>query len=135
MKSLSLLLIGLVLLPACNRRAKPTKEGAWPEGTSPMTVHRKIDHRVRMANYNQMRTDDGRMEIQLTIENRSPKDIPVIAYTDWMDRDGNVIERSIDQPIVLPSGTTKLYKDTSWSANAELFSVSVRPANTKRRTR
>jgi hypothetical protein len=125
----------LLALTACWSRAKPTKEGRWPEGVSPVTVHNKIDNKVRMANFDMERTDDGRMNIRVVIENRSRKDIPVIAYTDWMDRNGNVIERSNDIPIVLPSGTTKVYQDSSWSARAELFSVSVRPANTKRRTK
>ncbi|MHC4938175.1 MAG: hypothetical protein ACYTHK_04330 [Planctomycetota bacterium] len=125
----------LLLIAACSSRAKPTKQGKWPEGVSPMTVHNKIDHKVRMSNFDMGRMDDGRMHIKVVIENRSKKDIPVIAYTDWMDRDGNVIERSNDIPIVLPSGTTKVYEDSSWSARAELFSVSVRPANTKRRTK
>ena len=127
----------LLLLAAvsCKSRNKPTKPGDWPEGVSPMTVHPKIDHRVRMANFERNRTDDGRMHIQVMIENRGKKPLTVIAYTDWMDRDGNVIERSNDLPLVLPSGSTKRYEDTSWAARAELFSVSVRPANTKRRTK
>lgn len=136
-KQLALLsLCALLALGAgCRSRNKPTKEGRWPEGVSPMTVHPKIDHRVRMANYDMHRTDDGRLKILVTIENGSRKDITVIAYTDWMDKDGNVVERSIDTPIVLPSGTTKLFEDSSGTARAELFSVSVRPANTTRRTK
>jgi len=130
--SLSLL---LALGAGCRSRAKPTKEGSWPEGTSPMTVHPKIDHRVRMANYKTERAEDGRLKILVTIENGSRKDIAVIAYTDWMDKDGNIVERSIDTPIVLPSGTTKLFQDSSGTPEAEYFSVSVRPANTTRRTK
>ena len=135
MKYRHLALLLLIVLPACWSRAKPTKEGRWPEGTSPMTVHNKIDNKVRMANFSERRRDDGALEIKMKIENRSRKDIAVIIYTDWMDRDGNVIEVSNDIPMVLPSGTTKLYEDRSYSARAELFSVSVRPANTKRRTK
>ena len=136
-RNLALLLL-LVLLPAvaaCKSRNKATRQGEWPEGISPMTVHPKIDRDVRMANYEQERTDDGRLKIQVAIENRGKDPITVIAYTDWMDRDGNVIERSNDLPMVLPSGSTKLYEDTSWAARAAIFSVSVRPANTKRRTK
>jgi len=124
-----------LLLVGCSWRNKPTKAGKWPEGLSPVTVHPKIDHRVRMASYDMGRNDDGSLDIVVTIENRSSKDITVIAYTDWLDRDGNVVDRSLDMPLVLPSGTTKLFKDKSFNARAELFSVSLRPANTKRRTR
>jgi len=136
-KQLALLSLSLLLAlgAGCRSRNKPTKEGSWPEGVSPMTVHPKIDNRVRMASYDMERTEDGRLSIRVTIENGSRKDITVIAYTDWMDKDGNVIERSNDIPLVLPSGTTKLYRDSSWAARAELFSVSVRPANTTRRTK
>jgi len=133
MKILSIALV--FAIAACSSRNKPTKEGDWPEGTSPLTVHPKIDNRIRLANFDRERTPEGQLEIRVTIENRSRKDIAVIAYTDWMDRDGNFIERSNDVPMLLPSGTTKVYEDKSWAARAELFSVSVRPANTKRRTK
>lgn len=140
MRTRSTALLTLVLLVlsagACrNYRNRASREGRWDEGNAPVTVHPKIEKKVRLANFDAGRTSEGRMEIRVTLENRGKKPITVLVYTDWLDMDRNILERSNDVPIVIPSGTTKLYTDTSWSSKAESFSVSVRPANTTRRTR
>ena len=136
MKTLTpVLLLALVVACGTGSRNRASRQSEWPEGESPMTVHPKIEKWIRMGNMDVGRRDDGRMEVRMAIANRSKKPITVLAYTDWVDADGNVLERSNDVPMVIPSGTTKLYEDVSWSSKVERFSVSVRPANTVRRTR
>ena len=52
---------------------------------------------------------------------------------DPHDEDRNIIERSNDSPIVIPSGGTALYRNSAWDLRADTFSVAVRPAHTKRK--
>ena len=100
-----------------------------------MTVHPKLEKWIRMANMDVGRRDDGRMELRMAIANREQEAANRARLHRLGRRDGNVLERSNDVPMVIPSGTTKIYEDVSWSSKVERFSVSVRPANTVRRTR
>ena len=135
----TLLAIALLTLAAggCrNYRNKASREGQWDEGKAPVTVSPKIEKQVRLANFDTSRTPEGRLEVRVTLENRGKNPITVLVYTDFLDMQRNIKDRSIDVPIVIPSGTTKLYEDKSFAMTGiESFSVSVRPANTVRRTR
>ncbi|MHC4953241.1 MAG: putative periplasmic lipoprotein [Planctomycetota bacterium] len=134
MKTMKLAILLLVLVSlACSRRNRPTREGSFPEAVSPVTVHTKINGRIKMTTFNTSHTEDGRLEIQVVLQNSATKPMTVVCYTDWLDRDRNIIRHGNDETLVIPSGGTVMYKDTAWDANAETFSVAVRPAHTKRK--
>ena len=130
----ALLLLVLVAL-ACSRRNRPTREGSFPEAVSPVTVHTKINGRIKMTTFTTSHTDDGRLEIAVVLQNSATKPMTVVAYTDWLDRDRNIIMHGNDETLVIPSGGTVMYRDSAWDTTAETFSVAVRPAQTKRRDR
>ena len=134
MKTTHLVLLTLVLASlACSRRNRPVREGTFPEAVSPVTVHTKINGRIKYVTHDTDRTTDGRLKIDVVISNSSTKPMTVIAYTDWLDKDANIIERSNEAPIVIPSGGTAMYSNSAWDARATTFSVSIRPAHTKRK--
>lgn len=133
MKPIHFVLLAIVLSVACSRRNRPTREGSFPEAVSPVTVHTKINGRVKYVTHDTGRTQDGRLKIDVVIQNSATKPMSVIAYTDWLDKDRNIIERSNDAPLVIPSGGTVMYSNSAWDTRAETFSVAVRPAHTKRK--
>ena len=128
-----LILVALPLAIGCSRRNRPTREGSYPEAVSPVTVHTKINGRVKMTTYTTGRTQDGRLTVKVVIQSSSTKPMTVIAHADWLDKDRNIIERGNDMPLVIPSGGTVMFEDVAWSAQVETFSVAVRPAHTKRK--
>ena len=133
MKPIHFVLLAIVLSVACSRRNRPVRDGTFPEAVSPVTVHTKINGRIKYVTHTTGRTTDGRLKIDVVLSNSSTKPMTVIAYADWLDRDGNIIERSNDAPIVIPTGGTAMYSNSAWDTRAETFSVAVRPAHTKRK--
>ncbi len=133
---LTLIAVLLVIGPlgiGCSRRNRPTREGSYPEAVSPVTVHTKINGRVKMTTYTTGRTQDGRLTVKVVIQSSSTKPMTVIAHADWLDKDRNIIERGNDTPLVIPSGGTVMFEDVAYSNQVETFSVAVRPAHTKRK--
>ena len=128
-----LTLLALPLAIGCSRRNRPTREGSFPEAVSPVTVHTKINGRVKMTTYTTGRTSDGRLKVKVVIQSSSTKPMAVVAYADWLDKERNIIERGNDMSYVIPSGGTIMFEDAAWSLQAETFSVAVRPAQTKRK--
>ena len=133
MKSTHLVLLAIVLSLACSRRNRPVREGTFPEAVSPVTVHTKINGRIKYVTHTTSRTTDGRLKIDVVISNSSTKPMTVIMVTDWLDKDGNLFARSNEEPIVIPSGGTTKYTNSAWDTRATTFSVGVRPAHTKRK--
>ena len=126
---LALIVIGL----GCSRRNRPTREGSFPEAVSPVTVHTKINGRVKMTTFSTGHTSDGRLKIRVVLQSSSTKPMTVIACADWLDKERNIIERGNDTPLVIPSGGTVMFEDSAYDPQAETFSVAVRPAHTKRK--
>ena len=117
----------------CSRRNRPTREGAYPEAVSPVTVHTKINGRVKMSTFSTSHTPDGRLKVKVVIQSSSTKPMSVIAYADFLDKNRNLVERGNEMPFVIPSGGTIVFEDTADSPEVETFSVAVRPAHTKRK--
>ena len=132
-RRITILALALLVTVGCSRRNRPTREGSFPEAVSPVTVHTKINGRVKMANFSTGHTPDGRLTIRVVLQSSSTKPMTVIAYTDWLDKQRNIVERGNDTPLVIPSGGTVLFEDVAYSPQVETFSVAVRPAHTKRK--
>lgn len=130
------LVLSLVLvIAACkgSKRNVPAKQGELGEVGSPLVVHPDIDKQIRYVRHSTNRTDDGRMTIALIIASRDDEDLVLVARTDWFDKEGAVVEQSAAHPILIASGQTYVYEDSSFSPDAMRFGVSLRPATTKRK--
>ena len=133
-RSITILTVVVLLVSlGCSRRNRPTREGSFPEAVSPVTVHTKINGRVKMTTFTTGHTPDGRLTVKVVLQSSSTKPMTVIAYADWLDRNRNIVERGNDTPLVIPSGGTVMFEDAAYSHEVETFSVAVRPAHTKRK--
>ena len=129
----TVLLLAFACAVACADRNRAARQGEDPEAGSVVVIHPGIDNRVRYVKHDVGRTDDGRLSIVVVLGSRSERDRALVVDTQWFDRKGIPIERSTARQILIPRGGTYVYEDTSYSPEAERFSVSVRQAETKRR--
>ena len=128
------LLAVLVALAACSARNRPARSDADIEAASVVAVHPDIDNRVRLVKYSTHRTTDGRMGISVVLSSSIGSDTSLILTTDWLDEQGNILERSTPRQQLIPSGGTIVVEEESWTPAAERFTLQVRPANTSRKS-
>jgi hypothetical protein len=121
-----------LLLGACAQHNRAAKREEF-EPPIPVVVHPDIDQRVRYVRHTQERLPDGRLAIRVVLSSHSGEDLALIAETDWLKGDNAPVERSVSRSLLIPSGGTVVYEDDSYSPDVERFTVSVRPASTKRK--
>ena len=130
---LSLILVLWAAACASSKRNVPAKQGEIGEAGSPLVVHPDLDKQISYVRHTTNRTDDGRMTIALIIASRDDEDLVLVARTDWFDARGDIVEQSEARPILIASGQTYVYEDSSFSPEAARFGVSLRPATTDRK--
>ena len=128
------LLVVLVALAACSARNRPGRPDQDIEAASVVAVHPDIDNRIRVVKYSTYRTSDGRMGISVVLSSSMNSDHPLILTTDWLDAQGNVLERSTPRQQLIPSGGTTIVQEESWTPAAERFTLQVRSASTTRKS-
>ena len=77
-----IVLIAIVLSLACSRRNRPTREGSFPEAVSPVTVHTKINGRIKMTTFDTGRTPDGRLQIKVVLQPHKVDDPTFYAFIE-----------------------------------------------------
>jgi uncharacterized protein YcfL len=126
----------IVLLPflavACKSsrqvEAKPSKN----KRHLPITIHSKLKDDVLVAGFSSKRSEDGRLRVQLVLENQVPDTIPVSVSTTWYDESG-IVGQSEGAPLVLPGGGSKVYEAGALDPRADHFHVSILPMSEKRK--
>ena len=132
--SLLPLVVLATLVGGCNFRNENADRDRDVEGESLLAVHERIDHTVKYVKHATWLTADGRLRIQVVMSSKSGKDLPVILTTQWYDQGGAVIEESTPRPMIIPTGGTLVFEDSSYTQDAVSFNVSVRPMETSRKS-
>ena len=127
------ILLAALAAVACSQRNRVARQSEDVEGNAPVAIHPDIDHLVRYVKHSQERLPDGRLAIKVVLASRSGKDRALIAHSEWLDGNRMPLERSDSRSLLIPSGGTIVYEDTSFTPEAERFNVSIRPASTKRK--
>ncbi|MHC4959331.1 MAG: putative periplasmic lipoprotein [Planctomycetota bacterium] len=119
----------LAFMTACasDPSRKAAQVGDAPSATAPVVVDASIDDAVRVVNFSADQGDDGRLHIKVLLASESKSDIALLAHTDWFNRKGEVIEQGAARILMLPGGASRVYEDICFKADAQRFTVSVRP--------
>ena len=108
--------------------AKPSKN----KRQLPITIHSRLKDDVLVAGFSSKRSEDGRLRVQLVLENQESGTIPISVSTTWYDENG-IVGQSEGTPLVLPGGGSKVYEAGALDARADEFHVSILPMSTKRK--
>jgi uncharacterized protein YcfL len=133
MNRIALLVLIPLLAVACKSsskqvEAKPSKN----KKQLPVTIHSKLKDDVLVAGFASNRSEDGRLRVQLVLENQESKTIPVSVSTTWFD-DSGIVGESEGTPLVIPGGGSKVYEAGALDARADHFHVSILPMSQKRK--
>jgi len=108
--------------------AKPSKN----RRQLPITIHSKLKDDVLVAGFSSKRSEDGRLRVQLVLENQESGTIPVSVSTTWYDESG-IVGQSEGTPLVLPGGGSQVYEAGALDTRADHFHVAILPMSKKRK--